>query len=399
MAATKKGIRVRMYRIGFGDCFLVSFPDGEKDHHVLVDCGVHAKGNIATLPQIMAQLATDTGGELAAVVATHEHQDHIAGFGTHAAEFRQLKVGEVWMPWTSNTEDPEAMKLRKKHQAALQQLRMHFGARGAPADVQAILSNLAPNRTALDLLRGGFDGKATPRFLQAGDVLKNAAGVEGLTVRVLAPPRDVSGLSRMDPPKSERFLRGAGAVRNQRGSIEPFPRYFRVTKPKTRLSKKEQALFHDQLLMESLAFTIDSAVNNTSLVLAMTYHGHTLLFPGDAQWGNWQSWIGTPEATALLGSIEFLKVAHHGSHNASPKSAVAAMPLGGFAAMASTQSTPWKSIPQGKLMDALMTRSKKKVVRSDSLPIAKAPKGPPFPKTLPKGFKKGTFWIDYTIPL
>ena len=37
------GIRVRMYRVGFGDFFLLSLRKGESVEHVLIDCGVHAK--------------------------------------------------------------------------------------------------------------------------------------------------------------------------------------------------------------------------------------------------------------------------------------------------------------------------------------------------------------------
>ena len=35
-------IRVRMYRQGLGDCFLLTITDGGEAHHVLVDCGVAA---------------------------------------------------------------------------------------------------------------------------------------------------------------------------------------------------------------------------------------------------------------------------------------------------------------------------------------------------------------------
>ena len=42
---------------------------------------------------------------------------------------------------------------------------------------------------------------------------------------------------------------------------------------------------------ESLALKIDGDVNNTSLALAFEITGgHVLLFPADAQVGNWLSW-------------------------------------------------------------------------------------------------------------
>ena len=35
-----KTVRVRMYRQGLGDCFLLSFPRPGGESHVLIDCGV-----------------------------------------------------------------------------------------------------------------------------------------------------------------------------------------------------------------------------------------------------------------------------------------------------------------------------------------------------------------------
>ncbi|WP_411392416.1 hypothetical protein [Pseudomonas sp. MPB23] len=77
-----------------------------------------------------------------------------------------------------------------------------------------------------------------------------------------------------------------------------------------------------------LALKLDSDTNNTSLVLAFELpDGTFMLFPGDAQVGNWLSWHdqtykdGTREmsATQILGQVRFYKVAHHGSHNATLK--------------------------------------------------------------------------------
>ena len=39
-------LRIRMYQVGFGDCFLLSIPQGADHQHVLIDCGVHAQGHI-----------------------------------------------------------------------------------------------------------------------------------------------------------------------------------------------------------------------------------------------------------------------------------------------------------------------------------------------------------------
>lgn len=84
---------------------------------------------------------------------------------------------------------------------------------------------------------------------------------------------------------------------------------------------------------ETLALKIDGDVNNTSLALAIEVPGRqVLLFPADAQVGNWLSWhdqtypskpgvqdpAGEPAAD-LLARVVLYKVGHHGSHNATAK--------------------------------------------------------------------------------
>lgn len=150
--------------------------------------------------------------------------------------------------------------------------------------------------------------------------------------------------------------------------------------------------------LDGLAFALDQAKNNTSLVTLLTFRGQALLFPGDAQWGNWKFWLDQQDAEAILSSVTFFKVAHHGSHNATPKDALERMKTGNFAAMCSTQNVPWDSIPRVPLMDRLGEQTKNRVVRSDSLPLKDAPKGPVL-KDLPSGFVKGDFWYDYLIKL
>ncbi len=80
------------------------------------------------------------------------------------------------------------------------------------------------------------------------------------------------------------------------------------------------------LSAEQLALDMNDYTNNSSLVLAFEIGkgGKVLLFPADAQRGNWLSWSkgdwkdGKRKVTAkdLLARTVFYKVGHHGSHNA-----------------------------------------------------------------------------------
>src|SRR5678816_903627 len=75
-------VRVRMYRQGLGDCFLLSFRNGgHADTHVMIDCGVvlGTKTPAAPMKQVAKNLNQDTGGKIDVLVITHEHWDHLSG--------------------------------------------------------------------------------------------------------------------------------------------------------------------------------------------------------------------------------------------------------------------------------------------------------------------------------
>src|SRR4051794_1067176 len=97
-------VRVRMYRQGLGDCFLVTFHTGERPVHALIDCGTLGTTGTVTMAQVAADIVEQTGGvpataaddegaaregearrdpvpgRLDLLIATHEHKDHLSGF-------------------------------------------------------------------------------------------------------------------------------------------------------------------------------------------------------------------------------------------------------------------------------------------------------------------------------
>lgn len=395
-------IRIRMYRIGFGDCFLLTFPGPTRDHHVLVDCGVHPRGNIRTMEAVVDDLLEVTGSHIDIVIATHAHQDHIAGFGSCAARFSRCSAGEVWLPWSEDPSNERASAMRGRRQETVSRLTQHFAALGGSqfGAVEAALQNLAGNDVALRTLRTGFRG-ARVRYLVKGEDQQDAAGVPGLLVRVLGPGTDEAFLRQMDPPAKQRYLRAAPGGTEVVGGVHPFAKCWIPSSDRgPHLSRRDRKLLSDIASdpTAGLAFTLDQAVNNTSLVTLFEFRGRSLLFPGDAQYGNWRNWIDAPGADALLSQVDFYKVSHHGSVNATPKAALEKMPSASLAAMVSTQSEPWSSIPEGRLMDALARKAGRGIVRSDSLPVNGGPRGPRRGR-LPRGFSSGPFWFDYTLPL
>jgi hypothetical protein len=90
-----------------------------------------------------------------------------------------------------------------------------------------------------------------------------------------------------------------------------------------------------------------------------------LTFPGDAQWGTWKGALAV--ASDLLARTTFLKIGHHGSHNATPVSFVESL-VGGELDAAVASVFPidvFPEIPRGPILDELRDKGARLVVRSD----------------------------------
>jgi beta-lactamase superfamily II metal-dependent hydrolase len=101
-ASGPANIRVRMYRVGFGDFFLLTVPGRNGPAHILIDCGVHA-ANIGSIDDCVKDMMKETGNHLALVILTHYHADHMSGFASNYDDFAEFDVGAVWI---TNRLDP-----------------------------------------------------------------------------------------------------------------------------------------------------------------------------------------------------------------------------------------------------------------------------------------------------
>ena len=366
-------LRVRMYRQGLGDCFLLTCSDGNDESHLLIDCGVlKGTGDAEKRMQDVAQSVHDTtNGKLDRLVITHEHWDHLSGFLQAGAIFDTFEVGEVWLAWTEDPQDELANELRKRKEkrlngivaaAKLADRNETPAARRTAAQLESLLNfhgdlGLAGTKTTGKALEWVKARQAPVKYLRPGDQLFDLAGLPGIRLYVLGPPHDSRLIKRSDPSKKhpevyelaaaegshQGFLAAAEALaENQKPGGQPFDTFFRVDESEARneneLWKKYYAKGRSWRRVDDdwlgyagqLALQLDSDTNNTSLVLAfeLSSGGDVLLFPGDAQVGNWLSWESLewhiPEGAAtrtvksddLLARTALYKVGHHGSHNA-----------------------------------------------------------------------------------
>lgn len=391
-----KGLRVRMYRVGFGDFFLLSVPSAKGTKHILIDCGVHAV-DLNSIGDAVAQMAEECGNHLSLVIMTHRHADHISGFAKCAAAFGKITVDRVWMPWFEDPKNDAAKKIQANLTALAGQVSQRLAASGqSGTPFAAMVENItggaaatggSSNQKALDVLHGEFANKVTPDYYRAGDtaILPQDLVDAGLSAKILGPPGDTQLIQQMTNT-SDQYL--ANAMQDDGAIAKTFSAGFRQkTYPdhafKFFTADKVEDMIKDVQpdVLAARAQAADKTLNNQSLVILFSFAGKNLLFVGDAQWGNWENFLYggafgtaghtemTPEATDILKNIDFYKVGHHGSRNATPKDAVAAMMRLGCACMCSTQIKAYNEVPREPLMQALSAQMKGKLARSDQVAV------------------------------
>jgi beta-lactamase superfamily II metal-dependent hydrolase len=401
----KTTVTVRMYNVGFGDCFLVTVSKGDKVWRMLVDCGVHSQGGVRikakpwrirdvvnlVIADLEAVAPAGTPPHLDVIVATHKHTDHISGFNIDSWE--RVTVGEVWLPFVENPDDPDAAALGQRLTAAAGELKglieaRQASARGLDASKLELAHDFAinsfSNAEAMARLRGDgleFHNHPVPiRYLPDTDAAKNVIeiGIEGVRAHILGPSRDPEQLKKMEPPSGVAWLALADDRRAQiEAGSEIFANAYRVPDDaiasnvsKTLLDARDSSDLTtvdddiDELLTASAV--LEDAVNNTSVFFVLDVNGTRLLFVGDSQQGAWDHVLGTDESRALVTGVDFYKIGHHGSHNATPREFVEKVMRDKSYAM-----LPWglvkkwqKTIPKAELMTGL-TKRKTHIVRAD----------------------------------
>lgn len=285
-------------------------------------------------------------------------------------------------------------------------------------------------REILEELKGSLAASAKPSYLEPGEA-RATPGAIGLNTFVLGPPTDWTRLFKDRPsagPGRETYFDDPDADGAQlekfAGGTDPEPKvdspfavqYCRIgagdlatppasgpspsggsrewlraryhgtagDAPPTRAALARRRIDGDWLAgAGALALKLDADTNNTSLVLAFELpDGSLMLFPGDAQVGNWLSWHdrtypdgagGRLTAEQLLNRVRFYKVGHHGSHNATARERglammtrpdlVAAIPTD--EELGRRQGAGGWQMPNPSVAEALRVRAKGRIIRTD----------------------------------
>jgi len=392
-------VKVSMYNVGFGDCFLLRFPSADRERKVLIDCGSIKQGAAGATDVIVRQIIEDLSAEgppqLDVVAMSHRHKDHVSGFANES--WSEVAVGEVWLPWIENPSDDRARQILQEMAGFALSLQKEMKALKAMGRFSAaeqelidhVISNTLAlsNERALNTLHRGFKGgTSSPRqFLSrsASPLVTNA--LPGVTVHVLGPSKEEVVIRDMNPPSKESFLRAAaGLDAGEPGDLLPFPISSEFpNEPSDALKDFLRRIADESALLGAVA--LEGAVNNTSLMLVFEVGDAVLFFPGDSQWGSWKVNMDDPLRRQLLERTTFYKIGHHGSHNSTPVTFAHDIlnntGIPGAKIWAAASVTPhgkFGEIPKKELLTELGTRiaQPKQVIRSDEPPASNsAPAG------------------------
>lgn len=380
-------IQLRMYNVGFGDCFLLRIPTDDGERRMLVDCGYHSqgKGKFSDI-ELVNQIKADLDGEpLNVVVATHRHQDHISGFGEKEL-WKGIAVEEVWLPFTADPEAANDEPALRAWQGLMEAARGLWDDQGKltaaavsalsardPEERQAaefMLWNARANAPGIENLLTGMkrgDGRASrrrflPQARKKYPTHFTTPALPGVKIHVLGPPVDPVFRKNKKVPESWAFGDGTSAAGDPIDSV--FPAEWRVPpkrlpdkKPFTDSTLAKIRLFNDDLLYAAKA--LEGFINGESLVLVLEIGKARILLTGDAEVGTWMTILDNEAALAVAASATFVKVGHHGSHNATPIVFIREHLAKAIPAILSTQEGEGKfrnGIPLQDLLDAMAAR-------------------------------------------
>jgi hypothetical protein len=323
----KMSITLRAYNVLFGDCLLVSWDEDDGEHHAWVDFGNFVNDPNAVFSTVYNDVLERTDGNLDLLVVTHRHMDHLEGFHSFRQSIaREFTIKKIWYAHVTPGLDDQfkATELQIRERGLLPEwVRMGEGVLGQIYRNNFGLKELSVEDRMDEFLEElrGTPSHAVFRGVNMANILPG--GMRNLKVEILAPEKESS--LYFEPLEQTLKMRQylddyfdqPSALAEPLDLESPFERpedKDKEASPLDRLADFSRLRRKLQSGGLDLLRAVDKTRNNTSVVLALTYGEKQLLLAADAEEKSWE--LMQKEGASFDSAL--IKVAHHGSINASP---------------------------------------------------------------------------------
>lgn len=327
---------VRGYNVLFGDCILISWTEEDRDHHAWIDFGNFPNDRNDSFQPVFDDVLTRTDGVIDLMLVTHRHMDHLEGFYSLRDQFAaQLEIKSLWHAHVSadidnvfELADQAILGLTPNEQLRGNLLAVYQNNYGTEAGAEALTTK--DRMTAIIDRVGAASSHEVHRESDIEAI--TPPGWDRMRIQILAPEQDSSiylaeAVSRFAPlsggsQSSERVDTGPGSGSPffPGSEIEPVPA---LKSPLLEIPDFARLRRQLRTRGEEILSAVDKTRNNTSIVTRWTYQREegtiSLLLTGDAEEKSWETMLHNADRDPeLTPSSDFIKVAHHGSINASP---------------------------------------------------------------------------------
>jgi len=325
---------VRSYNVGCGDCIYVRIPNNDDHFHIIIDCGSKEGANTGVMKRAIKDIEDnllpvgDTPGKkrLDLIVVTHRHEDHIKGFNPKF--FNNIEIKNIWITAAMDETHKQAESSHSLYGFALKSMKELVKSK---ASLSPELHDLVAlyginNKNATEALTKTLPNKngIDPLYVYAGKTSDDyGISIKNTKIKILAPEENID-YYYLGEEAAENYHGMIGIADDFRGQSKPIKR----ASP-TNITEREFRTLQSRMLSNALAFAVDDSKiqNNVSTVLLIEWGKKRLLFVGDAEWeeefregkrnGSWNV-MWKKRKKHLSKPINFLKVGHHGSQNATP---------------------------------------------------------------------------------
>jgi Metallo-beta-lactamase superfamily len=270
-------VKIRMYCLGTGDCFVLKYYSGTKEKFtMMIDCG-SCQGGPKEFEPYLKDLAAYVNNKIDLLVITHEHNDHVNGFAKCPEIFKAMTIKRAWFAWTEHPDDPGARAKDLQQKKKKMQLAFSNAFEANKNMAGKINSDFKGDFNRLNVLEshGAFmDGLQTLADINLPAAGKIGAPLAGMTAIKKILKDKKTKIDYLEPGTTETLAGLPGLKFHVLGPPYDSESVYKKEKEGTDTYHKKMAAFSDFSLATNAFANIDSEAAEKDIPFADQYIVH-----------------------------------------------------------------------------------------------------------------------------